>query len=57
MTVYICCLFPLVGMAVTDLPWVKIRELPERRLLIHAGFSALFVVMLFISMTTAMWST
>lgn len=56
MSVYISCLFPLVGMAVADLPWVKIRKRPERRLLIHAGFSALFVVLLFVSMTTAMWN-
>ncbi len=56
MTAYIGCLFPLLGMAVSDLPWVKVRKRPERRLLIHAGFSALFVLMLFVSVTTAMWN-
>jgi hypothetical protein len=56
MTAYIGCLVPLLGMAIADLPWVRLRKRPERRLLIHAGFSALFVVMLFISMTTAMWN-
>lgn len=55
-TAYIGCLFPLLGMAVSDLPWVKIRKRPERRLLIHAGFSALFTVLLFVAMTTAMWN-
>jgi len=56
MTTYIACLFPLIGMAVVDLPWVKVRKRPERRLLIHAGFSALFVGLLFVSITTAMWA-
>ena len=56
MTAYISCLFPLWGMAITDLPWVKVRKRPERRLLIHAGFSALFIVLLFVSMTAAMWN-
>lgn len=56
MTAYICCFLPLLGMAITDLPWVKVRKRPERRLLIHAGFSSLFVVLLFVSMTTAMWN-
>lgn len=53
---YVGCLVPLVGMAFSDLPWVKIRKRPERRLLIHAGFMALFTVMLFMSLTTAMWN-
>jgi hypothetical protein len=56
MTLYIGCLFPLVGMAVSDLPWVKIRKRPERRLLIHAGFSAVFTVMLFAAVITALWN-
>jgi hypothetical protein len=56
MTAYIGCIFPLLGMAVNDLPWVKIRKRPERRLLIHAGFSAMFTVLLFVSMITAMWN-
>lgn len=56
MTLYISCLLPLMGMAVADLPWVKVRKRPERRLAIHAGFSALFVVLLFLSMITAMWN-
>ena len=56
MTAYIGCLLPLLGMAVSDLPWVKVRKRPERRLLVHAGFSALFVILLFVSMTTAMWN-
>ena len=56
MTAYIGCLVPLVGMAIADLPWVKIRKRPERRLVIHAAFSALFVLLLFVSMTTAMWN-
>jgi len=56
MTAYIGCLVPLLGMAFSDLPWVKIRKRPERRLLIHAGFSAIFTILLFVAMTTAMWS-
>jgi hypothetical protein len=56
MTAYLACLFPLVGMAVADLPWVKVRKRPERRLLVHAGFTALFTVLLFVSMATAMWN-
>ena len=56
MSAYIGCLFPLIGMAMADLPWVKIRKRPERRLLLHAGFSAMFTIMLFVSMTTAMWN-
>jgi len=56
MTVYLSCLIPLVGMAFSDLPWVKVRKRPERRLLIHAGFTALFTVLLFVSMATAMWN-
>jgi len=56
MTAYIGCLFPLLGMAFSDLPWVKIRKRPERRLLIHAGFSAVFTILLFVAMTTAMWN-
>ena len=56
MTAYIACLLPLVGMAIADLPWVKVRKRPERRLLIHAGFSALFVGLLFVTLTTAMWN-
>ena len=53
---YMACVVPLLGMAVTDLPWVKIRKRPERRLFIHAGFSAFFVLLLFVSMTAAMWT-
>lgn len=56
MTAYIGCLVPLIGMAVSDLPWVKVRKRPERRLLIHAGFSALFTIMLFSAMIMAMWN-
>jgi hypothetical protein len=56
MTAYIACLLPLLGMAISDLPWVKIRKRPERRLLIHAGFSAIFTVLLFVAMITAMWN-
>ncbi len=56
MTAYIACVFPLWGMAVSDLPWVKVRKRPERRLLIHAGFSAVFTILLFVSMITAMWN-
>lgn len=56
MTVYIGCLIPLLGMAISDLPWVKVRKRPERRLLIHAGFTALFTVLLFVAMATAMWN-
>jgi len=56
MTAYIGCIVPLVGMAIADLPWVKIRKRPERRLLIHAGFSALFTGLLFVSVITAMWN-
>lgn len=56
MTAYIGCIVPLLGMAISDLPWVKIRKRPERRLLIHSGFSALFLILLFVSMTTAMWN-
>lgn len=55
MTAYIACLVPLLGMAVSDLPWVKIRKRPERRLLIHAGFTAVFTLLLFVAMITAMW--
>jgi len=55
-TIYIACLVPLIGMAVSDLPWVKIRKRPERRLAIHAGFSAMLIVMLFVALTTAMWN-
>lgn len=56
MTAYMGCLVPLVGMAFSDLPWVKVRKRPERRLLVHAGFTALFTVLLFVSMATAMWN-
>lgn len=56
MTLYLSCLVPLVGMAFSDLPWAKVRKRPERRLLIHAGFTALFTVLLFVSMATAMWN-
>jgi len=56
MTLYIACLFPLIGMAVSDLPWVKVRKRPERRLLIHAGFSAVFTVLLFAAVLTALWN-
>lgn len=56
MTAYIGCLVPLVGMAFSDLPWVKVRKRPERRLLVHAGFTALFTVLLFVSLATAMWN-
>lgn len=56
MTTYMACLVPLLGMSVADLPWVKVRKRPERRLLVHAGFSSLFVVLLFAAMTTALWN-
>jgi len=56
MTVYLACWIPLAGMAFADLPWVKVRKRPDRRLLVHAGFSAVFVVLLFASMTLAMWN-
>jgi len=56
MTAYIGCLFPLLGMAVSDLPWVRIRKRPERRLLIHAGFSAVFTILLFVAIITGMWN-
>ncbi len=55
-TSYIACLIPLLGMAITDLPWVKIRKRPERRLAIHAGFSAMLLLLLFAAVTTAMWN-
>jgi hypothetical protein len=56
MSVYIACIVPLLGMAVTDLPWVKVRKRPERRLLVHAGFSALLLILVFVAYTTAMWN-
>jgi hypothetical protein len=56
MTAYIACLFPLLGMAFSDLPGVKIRKRPERRLAIHALFTALLLGLLFVAMTTAMWA-
>jgi hypothetical protein len=43
-------------MAITDLPWVKVRKRPERRLLVHAGFSALLLILVFVAYTTAMWN-
>lgn len=43
-TFYLGCIFPLWGMALTDLPWVDIRKRPERRLLIHACFLALLLI-------------
>jgi hypothetical protein len=55
-TLYIGCLIPLIGMAVSDLPWVKIRKRPERRLALHAGFLAMLLVMLFVALTAAMWN-
>jgi len=56
MTAYIACLVPLLGMAISDLPWVKIRKRPERRLAIHAGFSAILMLLLFAAVTTSMWN-
>lgn len=53
---YIACLFPLLGMAISDLPWVKIRKRPERRLAIHAGFSAMLLLLFFVTVTTSMWN-
>jgi len=53
---YTACVVPLLGMALVDLPWVRIRKRPERRLAYHAGFSALFVGLLFVSVMTAMWN-
>ena len=55
MTVYIGCLIPPLGMAITDLPWVKIRKRPERRLAVHAGFSLVFRVLLFVAVGTCLW--
>ena len=55
MTAYIGLIVPLLGMAIADLPWVKIRKRPERRLAVHAGFSALFRVMLFVAVGTSFW--
>lgn len=56
MTAYIGCVVPLLGMAISDLPWVKVRKRPERRLLIHAGFSSVFTILLFVAMFTALWN-
>jgi len=56
MTTYIGLLVPLLGMAIVDLPWVKIRKRPERRLAVHAGFSMIFRVMLFVAVGTAFWT-
>jgi len=56
LTLYIACLFPLLGMAFSDLPWVKVRKRPERRLLVHAGFSGVFTVLLFAAVLTALWN-
>ena len=55
MTTYISLLVPLLGMAITDLPWVKIRKRPERRLAVHAGFSLVFRVLLFVAVGTCLW--
>ena len=56
MTAYIACLVPLLAMAILDLPGVKIRKRPERRLAIHAGFLAMLMVLLFITAATSMWN-